>query len=151
MTSKAVTEAEATEQWLTLCIDNDTYGIDVSLVQEVLNVPYITPVPGAPDYVIGIINLRGNVITVLDARKRFGLPAKQFTQDSQIIILRAGGQILGILVDSVSEVIELQVDRIDPASDGGVGSAKKHIRGVYSAGGYLLVLINTDCLVPQET
>jgi len=147
MTTKAVTELAATEQWVTLCIDNDVYGIGVGQVQEVLNVPKITPVPGAPDYVIGIVNLRGNIVTVLDARKRFGLMPKQYDQDSQIIILRIEEQAVGILVDSVSEVVELPIDSIEQAPETGPNSSKKHIRGVYSADGNLIILINTQGLV----
>jgi len=147
VTAEEAMEYGTTAQWVTLRIDDDMYGIDVSKVQEVLNIPEITPVPGAPEYVIGIVNLRGNVVTVLDARKRFGLAPRQHDERSQIVILRIAEQALGILVDSVSEVVELPVDHIELAPDAGSGSTKKHIHGIYSIDGKLLILINTDCLV----
>ncbi len=149
MTTKKLVEKEAMEQWVTLCIDNDIYGIEVSQVQEVLNVPTITPVPGSPDYVIGIVNLRGNIVTVLNARKRFRLVPESYNEDSQIIILRIDEQAIGILVDSVSEVIELPVDRIEQAPETGANGSNDHIRGVYSSEGTLIILINTQSLVDE--
>lgn len=64
-------------QWVTFCLGDEKYGINVMQVQEVLRITEIAPVPGAPSYVLGIINLRGNVVTVIDTRNRFGLPSKE--------------------------------------------------------------------------
>ena len=72
-------------QWVTFFLDNEKYGIKVMQVQEVLRMTEIAPVPGAPDYVLGIINLRGNVVTVIDSRKRFGLPDKEPDDATRIV------------------------------------------------------------------
>jgi purine-binding chemotaxis protein CheW len=74
-------------QWVTFKLQEETYGINVMQVQEVLRYTDIAPVPGAPDYVMGIINLRGNVVTVIDTRARFGLPPSEVTDNSRIVII----------------------------------------------------------------
>ena len=76
--------------------------------QEVLRYIEIAPVPGAPSYVLGIINLRGNVVTVIDTRARFGLMGAEVTDNSRIVIIEAEKQVIGILVDSVAEVVYLR-------------------------------------------
>ena len=76
-------------QWVTFQLDRETYGINVMQVQEVLRYTEIAPVPGAPDYVLGIINLRGNVVTVIDTRSRFGLQPAEVSDNSRIVIIEA--------------------------------------------------------------
>ena len=92
-------------QWVTFRLEEERYGINVMQVQEVLRMTEIAPVPGAPDYVLGIINLRGNVVTVMDTRKRFGLMPTEPDDATRIVIIEADEQVVGILVDSVAEVI----------------------------------------------
>ncbi|MFT4725261.1 MAG: purine-binding chemotaxis protein CheW, partial [Colwellia sp.] len=91
-------------QWVTFKLDSETYGINVMQVQEVLRYSEIAPVPGAPTYVLGIINLRGNVVTVIDTRQRFGLKPADISDNTRIVIIEAEKQVIGILVDSVAEV-----------------------------------------------
>ena len=79
---------------------SETYGINVMQVQEVLRYTEIAAVPGAPDYVLGIINLRGNVVTVIDTRSRFGLQPAEVGDNSRIVIIEAEKQVIGILVDT---------------------------------------------------
>src|SRR5690554_3846421 len=98
-------------QWVTFQLDEETYGINVMQVQEVLRHSEIAPVPGAPDYMLGIINLRGNVVTVIDTRTRFGLPSAEVSDQTWVVIIEAEQQVIGILVDSVAEVVYLQIGR----------------------------------------
>lgn len=138
-------------QWVTFQLDKETYGINVLQVREVLRVSDITPVPGAPGYVLGIINLRGNVVTVLDTRKRFDLPAKDCDEASRIVIIEAAGQVVGILVDSVAEVVYLRSSEIEsaPTLTGGEGSAR-YIYGVHSHDNELLILVDLNKLLTEE-
>ena len=82
------------------------YGVNVMQVREVLRYSDIAPVPGAPAYVLGIINLRGNVVSVIDTRMRFGLPPSEITDNTRIMIIESERQVVGILVDSVAEVVD---------------------------------------------
>jgi purine-binding chemotaxis protein CheW len=115
-------------------------------VQEVLRLTDIAPVPGAPDYVVGIINLRGNVVTVIDTRKRFGLMPKKTDDSSRIIIIEVEGHVMGMLVDSVAEVVYLNQSQIDTAPNVNDDSSK-FIQGVSNTGKQLLILIDVDKLL----
>jgi purine-binding chemotaxis protein CheW len=150
MSQAAETANEATTQWVTFFLDNEKYGIKVMQVKEVLRMTEIAPVPGAPDYVLGIINLRGNVVTVIDSRKRFGLPDKEPDDATRIVIIEAGDQVVGILVDSVAEVVDLRNSEIETAPNVGNDESSKYIQGVSSSEKDLLILVDVDKLLSDE-
>ncbi len=137
-------------QWVTFQLENETYGINVMQVQEVLRYTEIAPVPGAPEYVLGIINLRGNVVTVIDTRSRFGLPSGDVSENSRIVIIEAEKQVIGIMVDSVAEVVYLRSSEIDAAPAVGTEESAKFIRGVSNRDGQLLILVDLNKLLSDE-
>lgn len=137
-------------QWVTFFLDNEKYGIKVMQVQEVLRMTEIAPVPGAPHYVLGIINLRGNVVTVIDSRKRFGLLDKEPDDATRIVIIESGDNVVGILVDSVAEVVDLRASEIESAPNVGTDESSKYIQGVSSQGKELLILVDVDKLLTDE-
>lgn len=137
-------------QWVTFKLEGEKYGIKVMQVQEVLRMNEIAPVPGAPDYVLGIINLRGNVVTVIDTRRRFGLPVKEAEDATRIVIVEAENQIIGILVDSVAEVANLRTSEIETAPNVGNDESSKYIQGVSSQEGELLILVDVNKLLTDE-
>ena len=137
-------------QWVTYHLGDEHYAIAVMQVQEVLRVSEITPVPGAPEYVLGIINLRGNVVTVLDTRKRFGMPPKEVDDTSRIIIIEAGEQVVGLLVDSVAEVVYLKASEIESAPNVGNEDSSRYIQGVHSSEGNLLIMIDVNKLLTED-
>ncbi|TCN85776.1 chemotaxis protein CheW [Shewanella fodinae] len=141
---------DAVLQWVTFKLDNETYGINVMQVQEVLRYTEIAPVPGAPHYVLGIINLRGNVVTVIDTRSRFGLPAAEVDDSTRIVIIEAEKQVIGILVDSAAEVVYLRRSEIDNAPNVGTEESAKFIQGVSNRGEELLILVDLDKLLSDE-
>lgn len=129
-------------QWVTFRLGDETYGIDVLQVQEVLRVSEISPVPGALSFVIGIINLRGNVVTVLDGRHRFGLPPKDPDEASRIIVVDAFDKVVGLLVDSVSEVAYVPAAEVESLPAVGTDDNAKFVSGVYNREGGLLILVD---------
>ncbi|WP_438864958.1 chemotaxis protein CheW [Neptunicella sp.] len=137
-------------QWVTYRLGEETYGINVMQVQEVLRHTEIAPVPGAPDYVLGIINLRGNVVTVIDTRSRFGLPSTDVTDNSRIVIIESEQQVVGILVDSVAEVVYLRSSEIASAPNVGTEESAKFIQGVSNRDGELLILVDLNKLLSDE-
>ena len=137
-------------QWVTFKLDNETYGINVMQVQEVLRYTEIAPVPGAPSYVLGIINLRGNVVTVIDTRQRFGLYNAEITDNSRFVIIEADKQVVGILVDSVAEVVYLRQSEIETAPNVGNDESAKFIQGVCNKNGELLILVELDKMMTEE-
>ena len=137
-------------QWVTYKLEDETYGINVMQVQEVLRYTEIAPVPGAPSYVLGIINLRGNVVTVIDTRARFGLMSAEVTDNSRIVIIEAEKQVIGILVDSVAEVVYLRSSEIDSAPNIGTEESAKFIQGVSNREGELLILVDLNKLLNDD-
>lgn len=137
-------------QWVTFHLENEKYGIKVMQVQEVLRMTEIAPVPGAPHYVIGIINLRGSVVTVIDTRRRFGLPDVENDDETRIVIVESNNNVVGILVDSVAEVVDLKMSEIETAPNVGNDESSKYIQGVSSREDELLILVDVNKLLSDE-
>lgn len=150
MSQPAEKKSDELIQWVTFRLDNEKYGIRVMQVQEVLRMTEIAPVPGAPDYVLGIINLRGNVVTVIDSRKRFGLSEREADDSTRIVIIEAETNVVGILVDSVAEVVDLHTSDIDTAPNVGNDDSSKYIQGVSSQDSELLILVDVNKLLSDE-
>jgi purine-binding chemotaxis protein CheW len=149
MAVEPATDARGQMQCVTFELDDETYGINVMQVQEVLRETEVAPVPGAPHYVIGIINLRGNVVSVIDARIRFGLPTIERNEMTRIIVIEAQQQIIGILVDSVAEVVDIKMSEIETAPNVGNEESSRYIDGVVSRGEKLLILVDLDKLLSE--
>lgn len=137
-------------QWVTFRLDGETYGVNVMQVREVLRYTEIAPVPGAPTYVLGIINLRGNVVTVIDTRHRFGLQPGEITDNTRIVVIEAEKHVVGILVDSVAEVVYLRLSEIETAPNVGNDDSAKFIQGVCHKNSELLILIELDKLLTDD-
>ncbi len=137
-------------QWVTFSLNGEIYGIDVMQVQEVLRMTPIAPVPGAPHYVLGIVNLRGNLVTVVDTRVRFGLMPKEADDLTRVIIVEAQGLIVGLLVDEVAEVAEVPANSIDTSPSVGGEARSKYIKGVHTRDDSLLILVDLDRLLLEE-
>ncbi len=137
-------------QWVTFRLDGETYGVNVMQVREVLRYTEIAPVPGAPTYVLGIINLRGNVVTVIDSRHRFGLVPGEVTDNTRIVVIEAEKHVVGILVDSVAEVVYLRLSEIETAPNVGNDESAKFIQGVCHKNNELLILIELDKLLTDD-
>jgi len=151
--SNAAAEQEQKDpvnQLVTFRLQDESYGINVMQVQEVLRVSEIAPVPGAPPYVLGIINLRGNVVTVIDTRSRFGLPPVDIDDASRIVIIESDDQVVGILVDSVAEVVDLRESEVDAAPNVGNEESSRYIQGVATRDDDLLIVVDLNKLLTEE-
>lgn len=153
MATHTVTNKSADDpvlQWVTFRLDGETYGINVMQVQEVLRYTEIAAVPGAPAYVLGIINLRGNVVTVIDTRHRFNLQSGELTDNTRIVIIETERHVIGILVDSVAEVVYLRQSEIEVAPNVGNEESAKFIQGVCHKNDELLILIELNKLLTGD-
>ena len=139
---------DAVLQWVTFQLDNETYGVNVMAVKEVLRFTSIAPVPGAPDYVTGIINIRGTVISVIKTRRRFGLPDAEPGDQTRIVIIEIGRHVIGIVVDSVAEVVYLRQLEIESTPNVGQDESARFIQGVCNRNGELLILAARPMLEP---
>ncbi len=147
MTTDEAAERDQAMRLLVFRLEDEAYGVNVMHVQEVLRISEIAPVPGAPDYVLGIINLRGSVVTVIDTRLRFGLVAGETDDDSRIVVIENGEQVVGILVDSVAEVVDLLSSQIDVAPNVGNDESSRYIQGVATLEGVLLIVVDLNKLL----
>nr|WP_235017397.1 chemotaxis protein CheW [Nitrincola tapanii] len=131
-------------QWATFRVNNELFGIDVMQVKEVLRYVEITPVPGADHSVLGIINVRGNVVTVIDTRRLFRLADAPYDDDTRIIIVELNDkEVIGLVVDSVDEVINLPANRIDRAPNlSGDESTRRFVQGVCYHNNILIILLD---------
>jgi len=147
MSTKPQQDADAIRRWVTFRLDNEMYGINVLQVQEVLRYTDIVPVPGAPDFVLGIINLRGNVVTVIDTRKCFALAAHEPDDATRIVIIESGKQVAGLLVDSVAEVVNIQNSQVETAPEVGTTESAKYIQGIANHNKEILILVDVNKLL----
>lgn len=150
MNESAAAENDPVTQWVTFRLGDETYGVNVMQVQEVLRMTDIAPVPGSPDYVLGIINLRGNVVTVMDTRKRFGLMPVDADEATRIVIIEAEDQVVGILVDSVAEVVYLRQSDIEMAPNVGNEESSRYIQGVANRKEGLLIMVDLNRLLTDD-
>ncbi len=147
MATEAVSADDVVLQWGTFRLGDEIYGINVMQIREVLRHSEITPVPGAPDYVLGIINLRGNVVTVIDTRKRFGLAPGNIDEQARIVIVEVDTQVVGMLVDSVADVTYLKQSEIETTPNIGNEETSKFIQGVCNKDEELLILIELERMI----
>lgn len=131
-------------QLVVFSLADEAYGVDIYKVREIIRVPAITRVPRAPEYVEGVINLRGGVIPVLDLRKRFGLEKGEETDDRRIVVAELGNQTVGVIVDGVSEVLEVDVADIDLPSEYVATVDTQYITGIVKTEDKLIILLELE-------
>lgn len=140
----------AEQQLVVFGLGKEEYGVDIIEVQEIVRLQEITQVPNAPDFVEGIINLRGKVIPLIDLRKRFGFAAGEHSADTRIIVISISDSLVGIIVDSVSEVLRLNDEDMEPPPRIVAGIGREYIKGVGKIGDRLIILLDLDRILNAE-
>lgn len=141
----------ADEQVVAFRLAAEAYGVNISQVREIVTLPPITHVPGAPPFVEGVINLRGQVIPVVDLRQRFGMPPAERSSETRVMVVEVGEFIIGLIVDGVSEVLTVPGGQVEPPSAAIVGPHSAFIRGVARLDERLLVLLGLEHLLGGDT
>ncbi len=140
--------ADLSGQYLTFVLGGETYAVDSSAVREIIQYSSMTAVPLMPDFVRGVINLRGSVVPVIDLQARLGGSITEFGKKTCIVIFdvpRDGERVeLGLMVDAVSEVIAVPGSHIEPPPQFGGGLRREFIRGMAKVGGRFVILLETD-------
>lgn len=131
-------------------LNNEEYALDIAVVQEIIRVNGWTRVPNAPDYIKGVINLRGRIIPVVDPKVRMGAGHGGLTKESRIMVVEAGRKIVGMLVDNVSQVMRLPVSTVEPPPDEVSVADKNFVRGVGKMNGRLILLLELDRLLDRQ-
>ena len=129
---------------------NEHYGVDIAAVEGIIKMQNITRMPQAPEFVVGVTNLRGSVLPVIDLRKRFDLPTLGVGQNTRLLIVKVSGQLLGLVVDDVTEVIAVSVKDIKPPPQVVKGVGGEYLIGVCLARESLIMLLNLDKLLTRR-
>lgn len=135
---------ELHQQFLTFRLGQEEYGIEILKVQEIKGYTAITPIPNSPPHVKGVMNLRGSVVPVVDLRVRFGMPSEEFTKFTVIIVVKVGARVVGLVVDAVSDVLDINSSQIEPAPDLGQGVDVSFLTGMAHAGDRLVELLEVE-------
>ena len=137
-------------QLVTFSIDEEEFGVNILKVQEIIRIIEITRVPRSPEFVEGVINLRGRVIPIVDLRRRFGLAAIAHDKDTRIIVIELNSLVVGFIVDAVSEVLRIPADTVEPTPPVAAGVDSEYISGVGKLQDRLLILLDLDKLLTAE-
>lgn len=129
----------------------EEFGMDISQVREIIRMQNITPMPKAPEFIEGVINLRGQIIAVMDLARRFGLKAEKRTEKARIVVVEVKENIVGLIVDEVPEVLRISDTDIDPTPE--MVESQIHaefIKGVGKLGDRLIILLAADKILSHE-
>lgn len=152
--SSGATGSNATRQVLTFALGQEVYGVDILRVKEIRGWTPVTRIPKSPDSVLGVLNLRGAIVPIIDLRVRFAMQTAEFNAVTVVIVLslRNGPEQLecGIVVDSVRDVVDIAMDSIRPAPSMSGDGASEFIDGITTFGEQMLILFNADSLVSAE-
>ena len=130
-------------------LSTESYGVDIGAVREIIRLQEITKVPRTPEFVEGVINLRGGVIPVIDLRKRFELPVADETSDNRIVVVDIGGQNIGVVVDAVTEVLRVSADSIEPPSSVITTSESEYLLGIAKLDDRLIILLDLNQVLSE--
>lgn len=145
MTDVSGSASEGDERQLVVFeLGAELYGVEISRVHEIIRLQTITRVPRSPSFVEGVINLRGRVIPVVDLRRRFGLPTAEHTRATRIVVVEIGDQVVGVIVDAVSEVLHVSDATIEPPSPVVTGVESDYIHGIAKLPERLVILLDLD-------
>ena len=142
--------AENLDQLISFAISDEDYGVDIQTVKEVIRHREITRLPKAPAFVKGVINLRGDIIPIIDLRERFGMEQQEYTNMTRVIVVEVEGRSVGMVVDSVSHVIRIEEGQIEPPPPCVGKKSEEYIRGVGKVDEKLIVLLHITRILTAE-
>src|SRR5215475_2655163 len=141
-------------QVLTFVLGNETYGVDILRVQEIRGWSAVTKIPHAPSHVLGVLNLRGSIVPIVDLRMRFALDRAEYTAITVIIVVSvlsaAGRRDFGVVVDGVSDVVDVNPEQVKAAPELGAKGATDYIRGLVPVAERMVVLLDIDRLIGSD-
>lgn len=154
MGSESVAQGGSTEQLLTFVVNEQEYGVDILRVQEIRGWESVTRIPNTPEFVRGVLNLRGAIVPIVDLRNRLGLESVEYDKTTVIVVLQvqsaSGSRVMGIVVDAVSDVCAVAQDSIQEAPEFGEHIDTRFVRGMATRGGSLVIILDVDQLLATE-
>jgi purine-binding chemotaxis protein CheW len=143
-TTGVLTVGSQVAQFLTFTLGQEEYGVEILKIQEIKGYSAITPLPNAPAYVKGVLNLRGTIVPIVDLRQKFGMPEAAYTKFTVIVVVQVLGNILGFVVDAVSDVLSVPQDAIQPTPDLHGQVDVSCFTGLAQTGEKLVLLLDID-------
>ncbi len=140
--SGAPVSAAALRKFITFFLNGEHYALDITQVHEIVIAPEITPVPNTPFYIMGVINLRGNIIQIIDMRLKLSMPFRNYDDKNCVIIIKTGHSLTGIVVDRVMEVISEYAEKIEEQPSFGFGVDTSYLDGILKSGGKTIFILN---------
>jgi purine-binding chemotaxis protein CheW len=134
---------------LTVLLNGQDYGLELTKVQEIRGFTQITPIPNMPAHIKGVMNLRGSVLPVIDMRIKFGMQSTDYTKFTVIIIAHSRGKSVGLIVDAVSDVLSTSGDKIQMPPDFGQAAESRFVQGLLKSGENLVILLDLDRLLAE--
>ena len=138
------------DQFLTFVIDNEDYGIEIAYVTSIIRMQAITKVPHMPDYIAGITNLRGDLIGVIDVRKRFGKPQRDYDEFNCIIVIEWDDYMLGLIVDGVKETVTIESENVIAPPNAKLNHHNQYIKNIGKVGSTVRLLLDLERFLAQE-
>ncbi|MDA1050176.1 MAG: chemotaxis protein CheW [Planctomycetota bacterium] len=138
-------------QFLVFSLDDEEYGIEIMHVQEIKSLAHVAPIPNAPEYVKGVLNLRGTIIPIVDLRLRFAMPARAYDRFTVIIVVAVNDRQIGLVVDGVSDVLDIKLEDIDDSPPLADDLDVTWFRGVGKPGERLVLLLDVHHLTKINT
>jgi purine-binding chemotaxis protein CheW len=138
------------QQLVVFQLGAELYGVEISRVHEIIRLQTITRVPRAPAFVEGVINLRGKVISIINLPRRFGLPVTDHTRASRIVVVEVNDQVIGMVVDGVSEVLRIANSTIEPPSPVVAGVDAEYVQGIAKLPERLVILLDLDRVLTRD-
>lgn len=148
--SEHESQKEDLRQFVSFVVAGEEFGINILKVQEIIRPVDITRVPHAPEFVEGVINLRGRILPVIDLRTRFGFPERTQDDETRIVVVEIGNQTVGFMTDAVQEVLRVDVTSIEPAPELAVGIDAHYLRGVAKLEERLLILLDLEGILSTD-
>ncbi|UGB38810.1 chemotaxis protein CheW [Frateuria soli] len=134
-------------QYLTINLAQEEYGIDILSVREIRGLTSVTRIPQSPPYLLGVLNLRGAIVPVLDLRLRFGVTREEYTSTTVTVIVAVDGRNFGIVVDAVSDVLDAADSEVRPVPDMGTTVDTEYLKGLIGVGERMVLLLDVDRLL----
>lgn len=138
------------QQYVCFVVHGEEYGVPILCVQEIIRYETLTRVPQSPEFIDGVLNLRGQVIPVMNLRTKFGLPPRELDKSTRIIVVEVKKRVVGIVVDEVSEVLQISQDQIDPPPPMGTQVNANYISGMGKLEDHLVILLEIDKVLTQD-
>jgi len=149
-TTTKIGQPQSGQEFLTFRLGGEEYGIDILKVQEIRGYDSVTRIANAPDFIKGVINLRGTIVPIVDMRIKFNVGEATYNQFTVVIVLNVGSRVVGMVVDSVSDVVALTPEQIRPAPEFHASMNTEYLTGLGALDGRMLILVEIEKLMTSE-